>query len=183
MPVLDGWEACRLIRRLSDVPIIFVTALTQEDAIVRGLDCGAVDYIPKPFSPKVLLARARAALRAADAGSKKRRVALYKDGYLDIDLEARRVLVGGEPVQLTATEYRLLSHLLENAGRVLTYDQILEHVWGWECQDSVGYVHVYVWHLRQKLEQDPRNPNYLLTERGVGYRFEIQEFEPKDQAA
>jgi len=183
MPVLDGWETCRLMRRLSDVPIIFVTAAAQEDDIVRGLDCGAVDYVTKPFSAKVLLARVRAALRTAEAGTSKRRVARYNDGYLDVDLEAHRVRVGGEPVQLTATEFRLLAYLLENAGRVLTYEQILEQVWGWECQDSVGYVHVYIWHLRQKLEQDPRNPSYLLTERGVGYRFEMRESKSWEQAA
>jgi two-component system KDP operon response regulator KdpE len=183
MPVLDGWETCRLLRRLSGVPIIFLTATNQEDAIVRGLDCGAVDYITKPFSSKVLLARARAALRTTDVGSRERQVTFYDDGYLTIDLNARRVLVEGEPVRLTDTQYRLLAYLLGNAGRVLTYEQILEHVWGWECQGSVDYVHVYVWHLRQKLEQNPRRPRYLLTEHGVGCRFDVHERRPQGQAA
>jgi two-component system KDP operon response regulator KdpE len=183
MPVLDGWETCRLIRRLSDVPIIFLTAMARENDIVRGLDCGAVDYVTKPFSPRVLLARARAALRVGDAHSRKRRVARYDDGYLNVDLEARRVVAGGKLVQLTATEYKLLAYLLANAGRVVTYEQILEHVWGGGCQDSADYVHVYVWHLRQKLEQYPRRPTYLLTERGVGYRFEVQEPVHKGQVA
>jgi two-component system KDP operon response regulator KdpE len=131
----------------------------------------------------VLLARARTALRVADANSRKRRVARYDDGYLNVDLAARRVSVEGKPVQLTATEYKLLAYLLANAGHVLTYEQILEHVWGGGCQDSVDYVHVYVWHLRQKLEQDPRQPCYLLTERGVGYRFEVQDDRGGGQAA
>jgi DNA-binding response OmpR family regulator len=175
MPVLDGWETCRHLVRLSDVPIIFLTARTQEDDVIRGLECGAVDYVTKPFSTKVLLARASAALRTVDAGPAERRNGHYDDGYLNVDLEARRVLVEGKLVQLTATEFRLLAFLFENAGRVLTYGQILEHVWGWECQGSTEYVHVYVWHLRQKLEQDPRHPSYLLTEHGVGYRFESRD--------
>jgi two-component system KDP operon response regulator KdpE len=173
MPVLDGWQTCRLIRRLSDVPIIFVTCLTKEEDIVRGLDCGAVDYVTKPFSPEVLLARARAALRMAEAGSKRRRLTQYRDDYLEVDLEARRVRVEGRLVQLTGTEYRLLAYLFVNAGRVVTYDQILERVWGLDCHGSDEYVHVYVWHLRQKLEQDPRHSRYVLTEHGVGYRFEV----------
>jgi DNA-binding response OmpR family regulator len=181
MPTLDGWQTCAELRRLSNVPIIFVTVLRREEDIVQGFDCGAVDYVTKPFSAKVLLARARAALRTMDVSAGERRMVLYNDGYLNIDLEARRVLVGGESVQLTATEYRLLAYLLDNARRVLTYEQILEHVWGWDCQGSAGYVHVYVWHLRQKLEPDPRHPSYLLTERGVGYRFEPSALGPREQ--
>jgi two-component system KDP operon response regulator KdpE len=183
MPILDGWETCRLMRRLSDAPIIFLTVLTHEDEVVRGFEYGAVDYVSKPFSTKVLLARARAALRKADARSREQGATFYDDGYLHIDLEARRVWVDGEPVQLTATEYQVLSYLFENAGRVLTHAQILEHVWGWDYQDSPEYVHVYVWHLRQKLEQDPHHPQYVQTERGVGYRFEKRDVGPCEQAA
>jgi two-component system KDP operon response regulator KdpE len=175
MPMLDGWRTCAELVRLSDVPIIFMTVLGREDDIVRGLDCGAVDYVTKPFSPKVLLARSRAALRQAGVSSRNGVTAIYDDGHLNVDLENRRVRVAGEPVQLTATEFRLLSYLVENPRRLLTYRQILEHVWGWDCQGSTEYVHVYIWHLRQKLEQDPRHPSYLLTERGVGYRFEPRE--------
>jgi len=98
----------------------------------------------------------------------------YQDGYLTIDLDARRVLVRGEPASLTAKEFRLLACLLDNAGRVVTFQQILENVWGWEYSDSVNYVHVYVSHLRQKLEVEPKNPRYIVTEHGIGYRFEKQ---------
>ncbi len=181
MPVLDGWQTCAELCRLSNVPIIFVTVLQREDDIVRGLDCGAVDYVTKPFKPKVLLARSRAALRQAGVLSGNGMPAVYDDGFLIVDLGDRRVRVAGEPVQLTATEFRLLSYLIENPGRLLTYQQILEHVWGWDCQGSADYVHVYVWHLRQKLEQDPRRPSYLLTERGVGYRFEPRDLGPREQ--
>jgi two-component system KDP operon response regulator KdpE len=182
MPTLDGWQTCAEIRRLSSVPIIFVTVLQREDEIVRGLDSGAVDYVTKPFKPAVLLARARAALRQAGVLSENQKPAVYDDGHLVVDLVDRRVRAGGQPVQLTATEYRLLAYLLENAGRVVTYEQILEHVWGWDTRGSAEYVHVYVWHLRQKLEPDPRHPSYILTERGVGYRFEPSALGPRERA-
>jgi len=183
MPELDGWETCRILRQFADVPIIFLSVLDNEHDIVRGLDCGAVDYVTKPFDPEVLLARARAALRAGRTGSKKRRVVLCGDGYLSVNLDARRVLVDGEPVRLTATEYRLLAYLLKNAGRVLTHEQILGHVWGGGGCGSVEDVRVYVSHLRHKLEQDPHDPRYLLTEYGVGYRFEKGNRVPREQAA
>jgi len=172
MPEMDGWEVCRRIRQLSDVPIIFLTALGGEEDVVRGLDYGAVDYVAKPFSPKVLLARAQAALRRTVKASGKPEPPGYSDDYLTIDLEMRQVLVRGEPVRLTATEYKLLNYLFLNAGQVLTFQQILERVWGMEYQDSINYVHVYMSLLRNKLEEDPRNPRYLLREHGVGYRFQ-----------
>jgi len=171
MPTLDGWETCRLFRGFTDVPIIFLTALNKEQDVVRGLDCGAEDYVTKPFCPEVLLARARVALRAPHRASHTPRTAEFDDGYLSIDAAQRSVVVGGKPVRLTATEYRLLAYLVENAGRILTYEQILEHVWGWEYRGSVDYVHVYVSHLRHKIEWDPGDPAYILTERAVGYRF------------
>jgi DNA-binding response OmpR family regulator len=172
MPNLDGWQVCARIRQISEVSIIFLTALGKEDEIIRGLDCGAVDYVTKPFSPKVLVARAQAALRRGEPASGPKKRLAYRDDYLTIDLEMRRVLVGGKPVQLTATEYKLLAYLVLNASQVLTFGQILENVWGKAYQDSVNYVHIYVWHLRQKLEAAPRQPQYLITEHGVGYRFQ-----------
>jgi two-component system KDP operon response regulator KdpE len=174
MPDIDGWETCRQIRLLSNTPIIMLTTLHQDDEIVRGLDYGADDFVTKPFSREVLLARARALLRRSEAPTEGEPASLYNDGYLSINLARRRVLVAGEAVQLTATEFRLLAVLLQNAGQVLTYRMILDKVWGWEYHESVDYVHVYLSHLRRKLEADPRNPQYLLTERGVGYRFEKQ---------
>ena len=172
LPDMDGWEVCRRIRQLSNVPIMFLSALGGERDIVRGLDLGAVDYVVKPFSPQVLLARARASLRQAELASGAGKPPTYQDDYLTIDLERRQVWVHGEPVKLTATEYRLLAYLVQNAGLVLTFEQILEQVWGWEYRESVDYVHVYTWHLRQKLEVDPRHPRYVLTEHGACYRFQ-----------
>jgi DNA-binding response OmpR family regulator len=172
MPEMDGWEVCARIRQLSDVPIIFLTALSGEDDVVRGLDDGAVDYVPKPCSSKVLLARARAALRQAELTSESEKLVSFRDDYLMIDLDQRRVLVCGQPVNLSAIEYRLLAYLLQNAGRVLTFRQILDNGWGGRFLDSVNYVHAYVWQLREKLEEDPKHPRYLLTEQGVGYQFQ-----------
>jgi len=175
MPALDGWDTCRQIRRVSSVPIIFLTAVSQDEDIVRGLDFGAVDYVTKPFSPEVLLARARAAIRAMSPAPVKRQVKSYDDGYLRVDLEAHQVFVRGQIVRLTATEYELFAYLFGNAGEVLTHSQILERVWGYGYEESTDYVHVYVSHLRRKLEPDSRRPRYLLTVRRVGYRFEMQE--------
>jgi two-component system KDP operon response regulator KdpE len=174
MPALDGWQTCRQIRRRLEVPIIFVTAAARGEDVIRGLDLGAVDYVAKPFSHRVLLARARAALRATGAPLEQDRMTRYDDGYLRVDLQADQVSVDGVPVRLTSTEYRLFAYLFENAGQVLTHRQILAHVWGGGYEDATDYVHVYVSHLRRKLERDPRQPAYLLTERGVGYRLKLQ---------
>lgn len=172
MPHTDGWETCRQIRRLADTPIIMLTALTDEAAEIRGLDMGAVDFVNKPFSPKVLLARARVALRKVAETSAVNTENGYRDEYLIVDIKSRRVLVREEPVGLTKLEYDLLSYLVLNKGRVLTHEQILDAVWGVGYEDNIDYVHVYMSKLRQKLERDPKKPTYLLSERGVGYRFE-----------
>ncbi|UCC62800.1 MAG: response regulator transcription factor [Anaerolineae bacterium] len=174
MPLLDGWQVCRRIRDVSDVPIIMLTIRAEDSSIIRGLDYGADDYVPKPFSVKVLLARARAVLRRAAPSSDRVRPTVYDNGYLAVDLDKRQVLVRGRPVELSAIEYRLLACLVQNAGRTLTFSQILEHVWGWEYRNHLEYVHVYIWHLRQKLERDPKQPEYLLNDRGVGYQFKTQ---------
>ena len=170
MPEMDGWEASQRMLDMSDVPIIMLTSLHTDEDMIRGLDQGAIDYVTKPFSPKVLIARAKAALRHAPARTTQPPV--FQDEHLTIDLREQRVLVGGEPAKLTKTEYKLLTYLLRNAGRVLTFQQILEHVWGWEYLESIEYVHVYVSRLRQKLEENPKSPRYLITEYGLGYRFQ-----------
>lgn len=158
--------------QVTPVPIIMLTALDSAEEIINGLDNGADEFISKPFSPDVLLARARALLRRMDmpreTGVHRQ---YYSDGHLTIDLEKRMILVRGEPIKLTRTEYNLLAYLLQNAGWIRTFDQILEHVWGPEYQDSLDYVHVYVSSLRKKIELDPKKPIYLESEHGVGYRF------------
>jgi len=181
MPDLDGWEVCQRIRRLSDVPIIFLSALGGEEDIVRGLECGAADYVLKPYSPEVLLARACSALRQAEMVSDSGQPLTYRDDYLTIDLDKRWVLACGQRVILSGTEFRLLAYLFQQAGRVITTQQILENVWGFKYFDSVNYIHAYVWQLRQKLEPKPAHPRYILGEHGVGYSFQKSPTAEADQ--
>lgn len=172
MPRMDGWETLRTIRRLADTPVLMLTAAAGADDVIRGLDLGADDYIAKPIEPRVLAARARAAMRRGVHPSTAGQPTItYDDGYLAIDVARHHVLVQGQTISLTAKEFAFLAFLLENAGRLVTARQILEHVWGWEYQDEVDYVRVYLSHLRRKLEPDPKNPQYLITEHGAGYRF------------
>lgn len=172
MPDKDGWEVLSQIRMMADTPVILLTTIQEDSATVRGLDLGADDFISKPFDNRVLLARIRSVLRRVKTATEDQKTVHYSDDHLMVDLETRQVIVAGEPMKLTATEFRLLSYLLQNAGQVLSYNQILDYVWGSEYRDSIDYVHVYLSHLRRKLEKDARNPQYLLTEYGVGYRFE-----------
>ncbi|NPV07642.1 MAG: response regulator transcription factor [Anaerolineae bacterium] len=171
MPRMDGWETAKRIRLVSDVPILMLTARGREEDIIKGFEHGADEYVAKPFSLRVLMARARALLRRASLPPIADHPVTYSDDYLTVDLDKNRVTAGDRLVRLTATEYRLLAYMVENAGRVLSTRQILEKVWGWEYTDDVDYVRIYIWHLRQKLEPDPKRPRYLQTEHGIGYRF------------
>lgn len=171
MPDLDGFEVLQLIRETSQVSVIMLTAKGEEDDKIRGLELGADDYITKPFSPRELVSRVRAVLRRTDQGSTTGDGVIEVDDHLKIDFGRREVWLDGKLIKLRPTEYRLLYHLVQNAGWVLTYDQILSKVWGYEYRDEPHYVRLYVNYLRQKLEKDPANPIYILTERGVGYRF------------
>ena len=171
MPDLDGFEVLQLIRESYQVPVIMLTAKGEEDDKVKGLELGADDYVTKPFSPRELVSRVRAVLRRNDQGASNEDGIIEVDEHLKIDFGRREVWLDDNLVKLRPTEYRLLYHLVKNAGWVLTYDQILSKVWGYEYRDEPHYVRLYVNYLRQKLEQDPANPKYILTERGVGYRF------------
>jgi DNA-binding response OmpR family regulator len=171
LPDIDGFEVLQLIREISAVPVIMLTAKGEEDDRVRGLELGADDYVTKPFSPRELVSRVRAVLRRTEAGSSSGEGVIDVDEHLKLDFGRREIKLDGELVKLRPTEYRLLYHLVQNAGWVLTYDQILSKVWGYEYRDEPHYVRLYVNYLRQKLEKDPANPKYILTERGVGYRF------------
>lgn len=172
MPDIDGFEALQLIRETSTVPVIMLTAKGEEDDRVKGLELGADDYVTKPFSPRELVSRVRAVLRRTEsANSAGEGGQINVDEHLKLDFGRREVKLDGELIKLRPTEYRLLYHLVQNAGWVLTYDQILAKVWGYEYRDEPHYVRLYINYLRQKLEKDPANPIYILTERGVGYRF------------
>jgi two-component system KDP operon response regulator KdpE len=161
----------RMVRENHDVPIIMLTAKSEEDDRVRGLELGADDYVTKPFSPRELVSRVKAVLRRTETARGQSTGVIEVDDRLKIDFDRREVWVEGELVKLRPTEYRLLYHLVQNAGWVISHDQILAKVWGYEYQDEPHYVRLYVNYLRQKLEEDPSNPKYILTERGVGYRF------------
>lgn len=171
LPDMDGFEVLKLIREISQVPVIMLTAKGEEDDRVRGLELGADDYVTKPFSPRELVSRVRAVLRRTESAGFVSRDVYQIDDRLKIDFGRREVWVEGKLVKLRPTEYRLLYHLVQNAGWVMTYDQLLSKVWGYEYRDEPHYVRLYVNYLRQKLEEDPANPKYILTERGVGYRF------------
>lgn len=174
MPEMDGLEVLKRIRCLTDIPVIMLSALSQTDITVSALEIGADDFIKKPFKREELLARIRALLRRAIKSASVQWPCQYQDGYLAIDIGERRVWVEGKPVRLTVTEYNFFEYLWLHCGRVCTYTQILENIWQSSATNRLQYIHVYVWRLRNKIEQDPNNPKYLFTVHGVGYRFEKQ---------
>lgn len=171
MPDLDGFEVLEMIREISNVPIIMLTAKGEEDDRVRGLEKGADDYVTKPFSPRELVSRVKAVLRRTEGATGSMHGLIEIDERLKIDFDKREVWLEGKIVKLRPTEYKLLFHLVQNAGWVLSHDQLLTNVWGYEYRDEPHYVRLYINYLRQKLEKDAANPKYILTERGVGYRF------------
>ncbi|MBA7640752.1 Transcriptional regulatory protein WalR [subsurface metagenome] len=175
MPKMDGWQTCSRIREMSDVPIVILTGQQKSEAdIVRGLDYGADDYLIKPVGSRELVARVRAILRRAELPSslEAKKEITYSDAFLTVNIAERKVIVNGERVKLTPTEFKLFALLLENTGRVLTHKQLLEKVWGWEYVDDIDHVRIYIWHLRQKIEPDPAHPRYIIAEPGVGYYFQ-----------
>ena len=171
MPDMDGFEVLRKIRQASTVPVIMLTAKGEEEDRIRGLALGADDYITKPFSPREMVSRVKAVLRRTEDFKVDTSKVIEVDDWLKMDFNRRKIWVGGELVQLRPTEYRLLYHLVQNAGWVVTHDQLLTKVWGYEYRDEPHYVRLYINYLRKKIEKDPANPEYILTERGVGYRF------------
>jgi two-component system KDP operon response regulator KdpE len=168
MPEMDGWETCKKLREFSQVPVLMLTARVQSQDIVTGLNSGADDYLLKPFNMDELMARVRALLRRVPSPN---RPVVAGNNEISIDKQKREVLVRGEPVDLTPTEYDLLLMLAENAGKVLEHEMLLRGVWGQEYTKDNDYLKVYIWHLRRKLEKDPRDPKLLLTEWGIGYRL------------
>ncbi len=180
MPKIDGFETLKHIREVSNVPVIMLTVRQEEGDRIRGLDLGADDYITKPFSPRELLSRIKALLRRSFMPSPTRKTRIVVDDDLMIDFSKGEVFVRGEKIALRPTEYRLLYHLVNNAGRLLTHETLLSKVWGHEYRDEAHYLRLYITYLRQKIEQDPAHPKYILTERGLGYRF--RELDQTDQA-
>ncbi len=170
MPEMSGFDVLKELRRFSDVPVIMLTAKGNEIDKVMGLNLGADDYITKPFGHLELLARVKAVLRRG-RGTPLTHEDPFTGSGVRVDFETRQVSVDGEDVSLTGTEYRLLYHLVRNAGQVLTHETLLARVWGREYTDEIDYIKVYISRLRNKIEKDPRNPERILTEYGVGYWF------------
>jgi len=170
MPEMDGYTLIERLREISDVPIMILSAYGEEDDVVRGLEVGADDYVLKPYRLRELLGRIRALLRRYLAYKQEPPIT-YQDDFLTIDLRTRRVVKGGEEIHLTPTEFRLLSALMENADQVVSNKELLNRVWGWEFRNDVDYPRIYIWHLRRKIDPDPKRPTYIRTEYGIGYRF------------
>lgn len=170
MPGLDGWQVLARIRAASQVPVIMLTARGDEPEVLRGFAGGADDYVTKPFSFAQLAARIKAVLDRVSL-DRREEADVLRGADLVVDVDRHRVLRGGEPVDLTPTEFRILVTLLRQPGHVLSARQIVSAVWGAEYAEETGYIRRYVWHLRRKLERDPRDPRYVVNERSVGYVF------------
>ncbi len=177
MPDLDGWQVYERLQHVTDAPIIFLTALGDEHNLTYGLGLGADDYITKPFGYKELVTRVKAAL--ARARRTRGEQAVFRAGKLTLNHDTREVRLEDRLVSLTPTEYKLLLALVQNAGRTVEHDVLLRRVWGSEHANRRDYLKLYIWYLRQKLEKDPRHPQYIVSERGKGYRLVVPEDEDK----
>lgn len=172
MPRLDGWETCQRLRETSDVPILFLSRLGGEEDVVRGLDCGGDDYLAKPYGLRELPARLEALLRRTRVGIGDSFPQLrYDDGVLTVDLRESVVRKRGQQISLSPKEWQLLACLVKRAGHVVSHRELLLEVWGPEYEAETSYLSLYVWYLRQKLEDDPRNPQYIHTRHRIGYCF------------
>jgi two-component system KDP operon response regulator KdpE len=184
MPHLNGWEFCRRIRKVSTIPIIMLTALGSQSDIVRGLQAGADDYLVKPFLQDELLARVSAVLRRVNMPPPPSTAPLrFGDGELVIDPVDRRAMINGSDADLSPTEFELLLFMAQRPGQILNTEYIFDSVWPYDSDTNTENVKWYVWHLRKKIEQDPSNPKYIITERGVGYRFVPYYGSPTDEGA
>jgi two-component system KDP operon response regulator KdpE len=171
MPGMDGYETLRQLRSFSDVPVIMLTAKDDVLDKVKGLELGADDYVTKPFDHLELLARVKALMRRLAMPEPTSRTPSFTSGRLEVDFARQEVRIAGEAVALTPVEYKLLYHLVRNAGHVLRHETLLKRVWGEEYSDEIDYLRVYIRRLRLKLEDDPEQPRLIHTERGIGYRF------------
>ena len=171
MPDMDGWQVLERIREMSNVPVLMLTAATQERDKVRGLRGGADDYITKPFSGEEFLARVESVFRRSNNASEASGDPEYHDSEVSINYSRHEVAVRGQAIELSPIEFRLLGELTENAGRVLSQDQLLDRVWGRDQAESADVVRSYIGHLRRKIERDPSIPKLIETSRGFGYRY------------
>jgi len=171
MPKMDGWEVCRRIRDMSDIPVMMVTVNDQKDYRLRGFSNGADDYVTKPVDFPELIARIQAVLRRSGTSAQEDVQDTFDNGEIEVDWRSRQVWVRGERVKLSPTEFRILACLIKNRGWIVTHEQLLEKAWGPNYIGDKSFVKLYIRYLRQKIEEDPHKPKSILTERGVGYYF------------
>jgi len=171
MPRMDGWEVCRRIREMCEIPVIMVSVNGQKSDLVKAFNLGVDDYITKPIHFPELVARVQAVLRRHSTNAKQDEKAVFHNEEIDLEWRSRQVWVRGQRVTLSPTEFRLLSCLIENRGWVVTHEELLRKVWGPNYLGDRSYVKLYVRYLREKIEAEPSKPKWILTERGVGYRF------------
>ena len=170
MPDMDGWDVCKRLREMSDVPIIFLTARSDVKDVVQGLEMGADDYIVKPYDNEELVARIKAHLRRSPRPNMSEELQ-FNDGEFRLNFMNREVWVRNELKHLTPKEFNLLAVLVRNAGRVVTRKELVTQAWGEEYSDAIDSLKLYIHYLRQKMEINPQQPEYIITSRGVGYRF------------
>jgi len=171
LPDMDGLDIIKQVREFSDVPIIVVSARDQDNEKVEALDAGADDYLTKPFSIKELLARIRVVFRHSKDNKKEVVTSIYKIANLEVDLEKHRVILDSREIHFTPIEYQILTLLIKNAGKVLTHNYILREVWGTYLDTDMQSLRVFMANIRRKLEENPAKPRYIITEVGIGYRF------------
>jgi DNA-binding response OmpR family regulator len=174
MPKMDGWEVCRRIRDMSDIPVMMVTVNDQKDCRLRGFNNGADDYITKPVDFTELIARIKAVLRRSGTSNHEDIPATFDNGEIEVDWRSHQVWVRGKRVKLSPTEFRILACLIKNRGWIVTHEQMLEKAWGPNYVGDKSFVKLYIRYLRQKIEENPHKPKFILTERGIGYYFAIE---------
>lgn len=174
MPKMDGWEVCRRIRDMSDIPVMMVTVNNEKDNRLKGFNNGADDYITKPVDFPELIARVQAVLRRANSSTPEDVPDTFDNGEIEIDWRSRQVWVRGKRIKLSPTEFKILACLIKNRGWIVTHEQLLEKAWGINYIGDKSFVKLYIRYLRQKIEADPHKPEFILTERGVGYYFATQ---------
>jgi DNA-binding response OmpR family regulator len=174
IPKMDGWEVCRRIRDMSEIPVLMVTVNGQKSDKLKGFNMGADDYLAKPIDFHELIARVQAILRRTRSASRDNRSTTFNNGDIEVDWGSRQVWVRGQRVKLSPTEFKIMSCLIKSRGWIVTHEQLLEKAWGPNYIGDKSFVKLYIRYLRQKIEKDPHKPQIIVTERGVGYYFAMQ---------
>jgi two-component system KDP operon response regulator KdpE len=183
LPKMDGWEVCRRIREMSEIPVLMVTGKVQKADRLKGFALGADDYIPKPVDFSELVARVQAVLRRSGSEAHESELSSFHNGEIEVEWRSRQVWVRGARVKLSPTEFKILACLIKNRGWIVTHEQLLEKAWGPNYIGDKSFVKLYIRYLRRKIEVNPHEPQLILTERGVGYQFSVENKETENFAA